>query len=360
MLSVPKKIVVPLLNWYESNKRDMPWRGSNNPYSIWVSEIMLQQTQVETVRPYYENFLKKLPTVKHLAQADEQTVLKLWEGLGYYTRARNLHQSAKKIVNEFGGSFPETYQEWLDLPGIGMYTAAAITSIAFNNSVAVVDGNVLRVVSRLTELEDDISSNKTKQNVFQSLTQIIPKKNQGEFNQALMELGALICKKQNPQCTICPINKYCQAFQNNTVKLFPKKKKSKLRPHKEIVVGVLVKNNKLLIAKRRTDQMLGGLWEFPGGKVEMGETKEEALVREFQEEVGLDIDVLQPFCEVDHAFTHFTISITAYLCNYKLGKAKALSGSKIKWITLKNIDQFPFPKANLTIIKELKKIMNEE
>ncbi len=347
-----KPIVKPLLKWYGKNKREMPWRGSENPYYIWISEIMLQQTQVETVRPYFERFIRKFPTVSKLADADQQTVLKLWEGLGYYSRARNLHNASKLINSEYSGKLPETFDELLEIPGFGPYTSAAVASIAFHQSVPVIDGNVFRVFSRLTEMSFEISKPQTRKHVFGNLEKIIPGKNPGEFNQAIMELGALICKPKNPKCSECPVAEYCSAFLNGKTELYPIKKKVPDRPHKQIAVGILEKDGKILIAKRRENQMLGGLWEFPGGKVESGESLEECLVREFSEEVELSISIIGKVCEVDHAFTHFTITIHAYLCRWNSGKAKAVSGSEIKWVLPEKLNDFPFPKANKVIIEK--------
>jgi len=347
-----KPITKPLMKWYQKNKREMPWRGSENPYSIWISEIMLQQTQVETVRPYFERFIEKFPTVTALAKADQQTVLKLWEGLGYYSRARNLHQAAKLIDSEYNGRLPESFDELLKIPGFGPYTSAAVASIAFHQSVPVIDGNVFRVFARLTEMSLEISKPQTRKHVFENLEKVIPKKSPGNFNQAIMELGAIICKPKNPKCFECPVKEYCSAFQNEKTGLYPVKKKAPERPHKQIAVGIVEKNGMVLIAKRRENQMLGGLWEFPGGKVESGESIEECLVREFKEEVDLDISVTRKLCEVDHAFTHFTITIHSYICSLKSGKAKPVSGSEIKWVLPEKLSEFPFPKANKVIIEK--------
>lgn len=356
--SVTKKIVRPLLKWYNANKRGMPWRDSNNPYYIWISEIMLQQTQVETVKPYFERFIKAFPDVKTLAKADEQAVLKMWEGLGYYTRARNLHKASKIIVSEFKGKIPDSYSALTELPGLGMYSAGAISSIAFGEVVSAVDGNVLRVFSRLTEMSDDIAKQKTKENVFAELNKIIPSDSSGDFNQAMMELGATICKSKNPLCDSCPVQKYCSAYLSQKVSLYPVKKKTAERPHKQIAVGILIKNGRVLIAKRRDDQMLGGLWEFPGGKVEPGESADDCVVREFSEEVNIAVEIIHPLCQVDHAFSHFSITINVYICGYSHGKAKAVSGSEIKWVTPEKLTDYPFPKANQVIIKELMKYLH--
>lgn len=345
-----KQIVSPLLTWYEINKREMPWREVRDPYLIWISEVMLQQTQVETVRPYFERFIKQFPDIQSLAGADQQQVLKAWEGLGYYSRARNLQKGAKLILSEMAGKLPKKFNELLAVPGIGPYTAAAISSIAFNEPVPVVDGNVFRVFARLTELEDDISRPQTRKLVFESLKEIIPTGNPGDFNQAVMELGALVCRPKQPDCLNCPVSEFCSGFRHGTFSRFPVKKKQLERPHKEIAVGLCIHDGKVLIARRHENQMLAGLWEFPGGKVESGETFIECVVREFKEEVGLDITVSEKLVEVDHAFTHFSITIHAYICKVISGTAKPLSASEVCWVRPSELKQYPFPKANQVII----------
>ncbi|MCA0446529.1 MAG: A/G-specific adenine glycosylase [Bacteroidetes bacterium] len=345
-----RQIVTPLLNWYELNKREMPWRDVRDPYLIWISEIMLQQTQVETVRPYFDRFIKLFPDVNTLAFSDQQQVLKAWEGLGYYSRARNLHKASKLVSSEMNGQLPGKFEELLEIPGIGPYTAAAIASIAFNESVPVVDGNVFRVFARLTELEDDISRPQTRKLVFESLKEIIPSENPSDFNQAVMELGALICRPKQPKCDECPVAEYCSGFRQGTFARFPVKRKMKDRPHKEIAVGLCFANGKVLIARRHENQMLAGMWEFPGGKVESGESFTECVKREFMEEVGLEITVTEKLAEVDHAFTHFSITIHAYLCTLISGTAQPLSGSEVRWVLPSELSQYPFPKANQVII----------
>lgn len=348
-----RSAIPTLLKWYRKNHRSLPWRETRDPFFIWISEIMLQQTQVETVKPYYERFLSAFPNIHALATADEQQVLKLWEGLGYYSRARNLHASAKEIVFNRQGIFPNNFQDLQTLKGLGLYTSAAIASISFLESVPVVDGNVLRVVSRVFELTEDISKEKTKQKVFSLLSEFIPHKNPDEFNQAMMEVGAVICRPSNPKCNECPLVSVCLGFKNKTQLNFPVKKMASPKPHKEIAVGIIYKNGKILIAKRRNDQMLGGMWEFPGGKKEVGENLSETLIREIKEEVNIKVKNINLLCEVDHAFTHFTIRIYAYFCEWASGTAKALSGSDIRWISPDDFDLYPFPKANKIIIKRL-------
>lgn len=323
------------------------------PYAVWVSEIMLQQTQVDTVIPYFKRFMRQFPTVEALAQADLQTVLKAWEGLGYYSRARNLHRAAEQVVREYQGNLPRDYNELQKLSGLGPYTAAAVASIAFGVPVPVVDGNVLRVFARVWGIEDDIRSPKVRDTLFNRLMPIIQMVDPSTFNQAMMELGALVCKPK-PLCEQCPILKACVAFQTHRTQELPFKSKKAPTPHYEIAVGVIWKGDKLLIGRRRTDQMLGGLWEFPGGKRKPGETLAETAAREILEETSLKVKVGAPYMQVKHAYTHFKITLTAFHCDYRSGTAMPHSTDELKWITLDEIEDYPFPKANKTVIEAIK------
>lgn len=343
-----------LLEWYHANKREMPWRQTDDPYKIWISEIMLQQTRVDTVIPYYKRFTDAFPDVESLAAADQQKVLKLWEGLGYYSRARNMHYAAKTVAEEFGGTMPGSYDELIKLKGIGPYTAAAISSIAFNEKKAVVDGNVLRVFCRYFGIDDDIRSQKTK-NQIQELTQeIIPEDNPGDFNQAVMELGATVCTPVNPDCNSCPFSVHCIAYNTARTESLPYKSPSKKIPHHQIAVGIIVNgDNKLLIAKRSEDAMLGGLWEFPGGKQEEDESLKDAVKRELNEELGVDVNVFDKFMKLNHAYSHFKITLHAFWCKIENGKPEPKTSTSLRWVDLEEIEEFPFPKANKTLIDKM-------
>ncbi len=253
-----------LLKWYEENKRTLPWRRTKNPYFIWVSEIMLQQTRVTAVQPYYETFIVRFPTIQSLADADEQELLKYWQGLGFYRRAHNMQKSAKIICSEFGSIFPSTYEELLTLPGIGNYTAAAISSIAFEQKHAVLDGNVMRIVARLFSVEENILQTTTQNKLSKHLMSIFPDVRYGDFNQGMMELGSLVCLPQNPHCEMCPVQSFCVAYQKNLQSKIPlRKSKTKVRKIKRYLF-IIEWDKKYLLTKRPEKGLLANFWEFPG------------------------------------------------------------------------------------------------
>ena len=349
-----------LLAWYERNKRDLPWRKTSDPYPIWVSEIMLQQTRVDTVIPYWHRFLQAFPTVQDLAEADRQQVLKLWEGLGYYSRGRNLHDAAKTVVEKYNGRVPDTYDEISQLKGIGPYTASAILSIAFNKPFAVVDGNVIRVLTRYFGIEDDIRSSSVKKMVQKYADKLMPEDHPGDFNQAMMELGATVCTPTSPDCLACPVSAACVANRTSKTDVIPYKSKAKKIPHHHIGVGLIVsESGKLLIALRPEDAMLGGLWEFPGGKNEKGESLEETVSRELREELGIEVEVLEKHMKLKHAYSHFKITLHAYWCTIASGNPEPKSSDKIKWVSLTEINQFPFPKANKVLVESFSELTEE-
>ena len=322
---------------------------------------MLQQTRVDTVIPYYQRFLEAFPTVYDLADADQQKVLKQWEGLGYYSRGRNLHQAAKMVVEQFEGNIPSDYDTITRLKGVGPYTAAAVLSIAFQKKHAVVDGNVIRVLARFYGIEDDIRSGKTKKRVQSFADDLISDEEPGDFNQAIMELGATVCTPKNPLCAQCPLSLDCIAYQTVKTDTIPYKSPAKKVPHHQIAVGLIVnQKNELLIALRPNDVMLGGLWEFPGGKKENGESLTETVSRELTEELDVEIGVYKKFKKLKHAYSHFKITMHAYWCSVVKGTPKPISGKELRWVSLSEIDQYPFPKANKTLIDELKQMENSD
>lgn len=343
-----------LLNWYKKSHRKLPWRETENPYYIWVSEVMLQQTQVETVKPYYEKFIQRFPTVWALAKADLQQVLKTWEGLGYYSRARNLHRAAKIFVKEYSGKIPESYLQFRQFPGVGDYIAAAVQSIAFHHPYAVVDGNVKRVLARIFAINAPVNDTKSNKVFQKKASEILDEKNPGIFNQAVMELGALVCRPKNPLCAKCPISEYCGAFQSNSTDKYPVRKKRKPVPQYHAAIGVIKKNGRVLITKRKEIGLLGGLWEFPGGKILDGETAQQACIREIKEEVNLKIKVKDYLTQVKHAYTHFKIVLDVFECNYISGKVKLNGAVDHRWIRLNEIEKYPFPKANHKFFPMLK------
>ena len=342
-----------LITWFEKSKRQMPWREVATPYRILVSEVMLQQTQVVTVIPYFHRFMHAFPTLADLAAAPEEQVLKLWEGLGYYSRARHLHACAKAIV-AMGGVIPSEFDELRKLPGIGDYTAAAVASMGFGQKVAVVDGNVLRVRARMLKEETPVDTSALKKRYFQELTDIILSVDSPSlFNQAMMELGALVCKPTEPDCAQCPIALWCRAFSEECAADYPKKTPKKKPPHYEVAVGLVYDGDKLLILKRSDEQMLGGLWEFPGGKLEDGETPAQAVQREIQEETGLPVAVGKELAVVNHAYSHFSITMHAFRCTLADDGKTPVCDRPWKWVREKELSQYPFPKANHKIFEQL-------
>jgi A/G-specific adenine glycosylase len=343
-----------LLEWYRHNRRDLPWRGETSPYYIWISEVMLQQTQVATVIPYYRRFLERFPTLADLAAAPLGEVLKAWEGLGYYARARNLHQAARELVERHGGRIPESYAELRTLPGFGEYIAGAVASIAFGEPVAAVDGNVKRVLARLFALQGDLQHGATARQLKEIAVALVDLEAAGDWTQALMELGATICLPLRPKCHLCPLNDLCQARLLGLEHILPVKPARKSLPHYDVTAAVITDKGKVLIAQRPLEGMLGGLWEFPGGKQEPAETLTECLRREIREELGLEIEVGQLITTVKHAYTHFKITLHAFCCRLLEGEPRALGVADWRWVTLAELDAFPFPRTDLKIIEVLR------
>tara|TARA_Y100000591_G_scaffold328299_1_gene354510 strand:- start:223 stop:1365 length:1143 start_codon:yes stop_codon:yes gene_type:complete len=348
-MSLETPWVRSLLTWFSKHQREMPWRRNPSPYHTWISEIMLQQTQVVTVIPYFQRFIQSFPSLESLAKADQDDVLKHWEGLGYYSRARNLHKTAQLLVESYQAVMPSDFEELQRLPGIGFYTAAAISSIAFEKPVPVVDGNVLRVFTRFWGIYDDIRHNQVKTMLFHKLESYIKEAKPSDFNQAIMECGALICQPQSPSCMVCPLQQDCFAYANHKQAELPVKSPAKTVPTLDVVVGVVIHDNQLLIAKRPDDKMLGGLWELPGGKIESKESPEQALQRELKEEVNLDVCVGKKLVSVKHAYSHFKINLHAYECEIIRGIPVALSAIEIKWVFFDDLKQYAFPKATIKI-----------
>lgn len=333
----------------------MPWRDCGDPYKTWISEIMLQQTRVDQATPYFNRFIERFPDVYSLADADQQEVLKVWEGLGYYSRARNMHHAAKTVVDEFEGNIPDTEKEILKLKGVGPYTASAVLSIAFSKPHAVVDGNVLRVLTRFLGIEDDIRSSRTKNTIQETADELLDTDRPGDFNQAVMELGATICTPTNPDCGKCPISSGCIAYSTLKTDSIPYKSPAKKRPHHQIGVGIIRDEEDVLIALRPEDAMLGGMWEFPGGKQKEDEDIQQTVIRELKEELGVDVAVKKPFMKLDHAYSHFKITLHAYLCELKNGKPQPKTSQQLKWVSISKLDRYPFPKANRKLTEKLMK-----
>ena len=332
----------------------MPWRDCSDPYKIWVSEIMLQQTRVDQATPYFNRFMEHFPTVYDLSEADQQEVLKVWEGLGYYSRARHLHAASKLVVEEFDGQVPDNWDDINELKGVGPYTASAVLSIAYQKKHAVVDGNVIRVLSRYLGIEDDVRSTSTKNTIQDAADDLIPTERPGDFNQAVMELGATICTPSNPDCKQCPLQANCVSFKTAKTEKIPYKSSTKKRPHHNIGVGIILNGDEeVLIALRPEDAMLGGMWEFPGGKQKENEEIEETVKRELNEELDIEVSITKPFMKLDHAYSHFKITMHAYLCELQEGTPKPKSSQEIRWITITELADYPFPKANRKLTEKL-------
>ncbi len=344
-----------LLAWYRAHKRQMDWRDSSDPYHIWISEIMLQQTRVEQMGEYFTRFIATFPTVEDLAVAGEGEVLKVWEGLGYYARARNMHKAARHIVDECGGRIPDTYETLLVLPGVGPYTAAAVSSIAFDRDHPVLDGNVTRVLCRLLRIEEDPRRTRVKTELIVAGEKLLARGRAGDFNQAMMELGARICKPQKPHCSTCPVSGHCRALSElDDPAILPFKVPKKKKPHYIVAAGLIWQGGKLLIAQRPSKGMLGGLWEFPGGKQEEGETLSECLAREIREELDVEIEVGQQLCRIEHAYSHFSITLYAFAAQYLSGKPKTLGCADWRWVRPEELDDFAFPRTDRRIIDYLR------
>lgn len=329
-----------LLDWYHNNHRQLPWREDHNPYKIWLSEIMLQQTQVATVINYFNKFISRYPTIYDLAKAEEDDVLKLWEGLGYYSRARRLIPCARMIINDYHGQFPSLYSEMIKLPGIGSYTAGAILSIAYNIKQPAVDGNVMRVFSRLYEMEDDLSKSKTK-SVFELKVKETLPHDVRHYNQALMELGATICTPK-PKCAICPIREFCAAYKNDRVLKFPVKSRKIKKKIQEIIVCIIEHDGLLLIEKRPSEGLLASMWGFP-----CFESNCEISLEDYDLEV---LDQEKLFME-KHVFTHIIWEMTVIRVNVR--KRKRTDFPKTKWILKDDLKDYPLPTAFKKLLKRL-------
>ena len=349
MVNTNKKFSYNVISWYAKNKRSLSFRSTKDPYKVWLSEVMLQQTKVKTVLPYYDKWIKKFPTLKSVSLSNLDILLKLWEGLGYYKRCNNFYKATKLIVSDFNGKVPVNKSQFLSLPGVGDYTASAVLSIAFDKPYPVLDGNVKRVISRIIGIKNLTNHNIKKINKF--LNSVICKINPGDFNQGLMEIGALICKPFNPICTKCPVNKFCYASKRDRPEAYPIKNKIKPRPHFNVVIAIIWRQNKFFIQKRKTEQMLGGLWEFPGGIVNQGEDPKLILKEKVYEDCGVYPKIFKKVGFIDHAFSHFTIRLNGYFCVEENDLLH--ENENRKWILKKNIKNYSFPKANHKLFKQM-------
>ena len=342
-----------LLKWYLENARCLPWRNDPDPYLIWVSEIMLQQTRVETVVPYFERWIERFPTLNSLAQASQQEVLSVWEGLGYYSRARNLHRAAQIVVAEYGGIIPQDVRRLRQLPGIGRYTAGAIASIAFGMDEPTLDSNIRRVLSRVFDVAAPARSTEGEEILWELAASHLPAGQASEYNQALMDLGSLICTPRQPLCANCPLNEICKAFSLGVQEERPVKLTKAPIPHHTVTAAIIQREDQVLIAQRPPQGLLGGLWEFPGGKVKPGEEIVSGLQREICEELGVSIEVGAAFGQYQHAYTHFRITLHAFLCTLNGSQPRNLFHTALDWVKPPALVDYPMGKVDRQIAKIL-------
>jgi len=382
-ISLAPNLVSSLLSWYDANRRNLPWRKTTDPYPVLLSEIMLQQTTVQAVAPYFEKWMKKYPTVGELAAADPSQVLRDWEGLGYYSRARNLHAAAREVVRRYGGVIPREKRELKGLPGVGEYTAAAVASIAFGARIPALDANSLRVWSRLLASSD-------RKRIARVFGRALPPRRPGDFNQALMDLGSGVCTPVKPRCGECPLPRWCRARGSGWIEMFPEKKPRTETSRVEAAIGILLEGNKVLVQKRPETGLMAGLWEFPGGKVEkpvrehgskglrekkgngpkkgpaphahhpptrLPEGSEQAVLREVREETGLDVQVTEKLGVFEHSYTRFRVRLHVFICKMTGGK---LQRPEARWVTMEELENLPMPSANRRIVKKFEEWLAAE
>jgi len=342
-----------LLAWFRRSARDLPWRRTRDPYRIWVSEILLQQTRVETVLPYYRRFIRAFPTVSRLAAAPLDRVLKLWEGLGYYTRARHLHQAARLIVTRNGGKLPQSVEAWRSLPGVGRYTAAAIASIALGEPVATVDGNIRRVLARLFREIDPIDRSNVQARLWTLADGLVSRSSPGDFNQALMELGARVCRPRQPLCPTCPVRRWCAAHAAGVQNVLPRRTPKSPVPQVEEVAGLMRERGRILLAQRRPQGLLGGLWELPGGPVHAGESPRQALRARLEETLGIQVQSDGCVARLHHAFSHRAVRLSVLACTRIAGRPRLRGYVAARWIGPDHLSEYALTRATRKVLTRL-------
>ncbi|KAF1076029.1 A/G-specific adenine glycosylase [Halodesulfovibrio sp. MK-HDV] len=348
-----------LLSWFSSNKRALPWREDYAPYRVWVSEIMLQQTQMERGVAYFHRWMQALPDVTAVAEAHEDTLLKLWEGLGYYSRVRNLHKAAKIIAAEHDGVFPEAHADIRALPGIGDYTAGAIASIAFNQDVICVDANVERVFSRIFDIDTPVKQKHNMAFIRETVAAMLPSGHAREFNQAIMELGALVCSKK-PHCHRCPLQTYCEAYHLGIPQERPVPTAKKGIQHIDVATGFLMHKGKIYIQKRPNFGVWAGFWELPGGSVEEGEAPEEAVVREFMEETEFPVKIEDKIIVVKHGYTTYRVTMHCYFLTFTgehTPEPVLHAATAYQWVNMDELDTVTLPAGHRKLLDHLQNDM---
>jgi len=359
MKSAPAGITDRLLRWFAGHQRDLPWRessgqsGSRDAYRVWVAEVMLQQTQAATVIPYYQRFLQRFPSLRRLAQASQDQVLKLWEGLGYYARARHLHEAANIIVETHEGIIPADREQLLKLPGIGDYIAGAILSLAYQRDTPALDANARRVLARLFAVRERLDTPAAGRRLHHLALELLPAGRAGPFNEAMIELGALICTPQKPACDDCPLSASCQAHRLALADQIPVRQRRRKVPHYDVTAAVIWKDGRVLLSQRPVDGMLGGLWEFPGGKCHAGEELEACLQREIREELGIEVAVLDHLISVPHAYSHMRITLHAFYCRPLAGQPRSIGVQGWRWVSPAELSSFALSVADQRIAAAL-------
>lgn len=336
------------LNWYFRNARVLPWRDHPDPYAIWVSEIMLQQTQVATVTPYFERWMSRFPDIPALARATEGEVLRMWEGLGYYARARNLHKAAKFVMKNYAGTLPSSAGELRKLPGVGRYTAAAIASMAFGQDEATLDGNIKRVLSRVFKISEPVNTTTGEKILWGIVNDYLPAGHAGDYNQALMDLGALICLPIRPDCLGCPIKSICEARKQGLQGKLPVVKKKTKVPNIVKSAIVVIQKKKVLLLHRKSTGLLGGMWEFPSVEGDNDQEKEFKVYMNSQHK--LKVVTKSHLLTIKHTYSHFKLTEHAFLCTLK-SESKLQPG--FKWLPLKELSNFPMGKVDRQIANKL-------
>jgi A/G-specific adenine glycosylase len=344
-----------LLKWYGEHQRDLPWRNATDPYPVWISEVMLQQTQVQTVIPYYLKFLEHFPSIAALAQADTDALLRLWAGLGYYSRARNLRKAARVIIEQFAGRFPQNYSEVLALPGIGRYTAAAIVSIAFGQPYAVVDGNVSRVLARLLSLSGDPKSSLVQGRLWDAAQQLLMQTRPGDFNQALMELGATVCSPRQPKCLLCPWTQQCLARRQGLQELLPEKARRERTSRSRQAAVVISHRGRFLIVRRSNQRLLKGFWEFPAVELRRNGSAAKSVARLAAETLGFNLSSMEPLMTVKHSITTRRIELQVFQAKRDGVATSRLGNRDHRWVRLEDLGRFAFASASRRIVEELKR-----
>ena len=349
-----------LLAWYDEHQRDLPWRNTTDPYPVWISEVMLQQTQVQTVIPYYLKFLEHFPSIAALAQADTDALLRLWAGLGYYSRARNLQRAAQIVVEKYGGRFPQSHTDVLALPGIGRYTAAAIVSIAFGQSYAVLDGNVSRVLARLLSMSGDPKSSAVQNRLWEAAQQLLPGARPGDFNQAVMELGATVCSPRQPRCLLCPWARQCLARQQGQQELLPEKARQD-KSRRSLRAAVVIRHRgRFLIVRRSGQRLLEGFWEFPSVELRRRGGSAKRLTRLAAETFGFNVRAVEPLLTIKHSITTRRIELQVFRAQLAVGVSCRINDSNCRWVRLKDMSQYPFAAASQRIVEELNRVAKSQ